>query len=169
MRYLLDTGILARLPHRSDPLNSQIRDALNKINAAGHTFAASTQNIAEFWNVCTRPAEARGGFGLSIEEARKRLRLLERFITILKEPDSAYEKRKALLIAHRISGKAVHDARVAALMKAYRIKRILTLNPADFKRYSGIEVFSPADFVGVTQDFMAERRQPGAAERGPGL
>jgi predicted nucleic acid-binding protein len=70
---------------------------------------------------------------------------LERFINVLKEPDSAYEKWKALLIVHQVSGKAVHDARIAAIMMSYRIKRILTLNPSDFKRYPGIKVFSPAD------------------------
>jgi predicted nucleic acid-binding protein len=145
MRYLLDTGILVRLAHRSDPLNREIRETLNKIDAAGHTFVASTQNIAEFWNVCTRPAIARGGFGLSVNEARKRLRLLERFVNVLKEPDSAYEKWKSLLIAYQISGKAVHDARLVAFMKAYRIKRVLTLNAIDFKRYAGIEVFSLDD------------------------
>ena len=89
MRYLLDTGILVRLPHRADPNHATIREALHRIDAGGHSFVTSPQNIAEFWNVCTRPAEARGGFGLSIEQARARLRLLERFILVLKEPDSA--------------------------------------------------------------------------------
>lgn len=145
MRYLLDTGILARLPHRLDPLNHPIRIALNKIDAAGHSLVTATQNVAEFWNVCTRPLDARGGFGLSIDEARKRLRLLERFIIVLKEPDSAYQKWKALLIAHRVSGKAVHDARLVALMKSYRIRRVLTLNQTDFTRYHGIEAISPLD------------------------
>jgi predicted nucleic acid-binding protein len=149
MRYLLDTGILARLPHRADPLNQVIREALNRISADGHEFVTSTQNIAEFWNVCTRPVEARGGFGLSIDEVSKRLRLLERFVVVLKEPDSAYAKWKSLLAEHRVSGRQVYDARIAALMQAHRIKRILTLNPADFLRYSGIEAFTPAQVASL--------------------
>jgi hypothetical protein len=63
MRYLLDTGILARLPHRLDPLNREIREALAQIDADGHTFVTETQNIAEFWNVCTRPPNAAVGLG----------------------------------------------------------------------------------------------------------
>jgi predicted nucleic acid-binding protein len=143
MRYLLDTGTLARLPDRTDPLHPTIREALTRIADRGHSLVTSTQNIAEFWNVCTRPAEARGGFGLSIEQARVRLRLLERFITVLKEPDSAYGKWKTMIVVHKVSGKAVHDARIAALMNSYRIKRILTFNDADFKRYANIEAITP--------------------------
>lgn len=145
MRYLLDTGILARLPHRTDPLHHAVRDALRRLAAGRHVFVTATQNMAEFWNLCTRPAAARGGFGLSVGETRRRLRLLERFITVLKEPDSAYAKWKALVVAHGVMGKQVHDARLVALMRAYRITRILTLNDGDFKRYEGIEAITPED------------------------
>jgi predicted nucleic acid-binding protein len=64
---------------------------------------------------------------------------------VLREPDSAYKKWKSLLNTYKIQGKQVHDARIASLMGAYRIKRILTLNPDDFDRYKGIEVFTPQD------------------------
>jgi predicted nucleic acid-binding protein len=147
MRYLIGTGILVRLAHRGDPLNQVIRDAMNSIHRGGHAFVAATQNIAEFWNVCTRPAESRGGFGLGVEETARRLRLLERFINVLREPDSGYARWKGLLISHQITGKAVHDARLVAFMNAYRIRRILTLNTQDFRRYSNLEVLSPADVV----------------------
>ena len=143
MRYLVDTGILARLLHRNDPLHARVRHTLRRLRQEGHTFVTSSQNMAEFWNLCTRPAGLRGGFGLSVEEAARRLRLLERFVTVLKEPGSAYETWKRLLVVNSVAGKEVHDARLAALMKAYRIRRILTLNGADFKRYKGIEVIDP--------------------------
>jgi predicted nucleic acid-binding protein len=147
MRYLLDTGILARLLHRPDPLHLLIRDALRVLGRDRHAFVAATQNVAEFWNLCTRPAVARGGFGLSIDETGHRLRILERFVTVLKEPDSAYGKWKALIVDQNVSGKQVHDARIAALMSAYRIKRLLTLNPTDFARYPGIEPLTPNDVL----------------------
>jgi predicted nucleic acid-binding protein len=145
MRYLLDTGILVRIPHRSDPLHSQIREAMRRLAQAGHTFVTTRQNMAEFWNVCTRPATARGGFGLSADDAAHRLRLLERFITVLGEPESAYARWKALVRKHNVLGRQVHDARIASVMSAQRVKRILTLNEADFARYTpAIEPVSPA-------------------------
>ena len=115
-------------------------------------FVTSTQNIAEFWNVCTRPPTARGGLGLSVDQASKRLKLLERFITVLREPPSAYDRWKTLIVKHGVEGKQVHDARLAALMSAYRIKRILTLNTSDFTRYKGIEAISPQCALGAPSD-----------------
>ena len=138
MRYLLDTGILARLLHRADPLHPDVRSAIRQISGSGHALVTSTQNIAEFWNLCTRPASARGGFGLSVAETEKRVRLLERLITVLREPESAYRQWRVLVLRCGVQGRQVHDARLAALMKAYRIKRILTLNPDDFRRYPGV-------------------------------
>jgi predicted nucleic acid-binding protein len=147
MRYLLDTGILARLLHRQDPLHQSVRQALRKLTADRHTFVTTTQNIGEFWNLCTRPNSARGGFGLSIETTSSRLRLLERFVTILKEPDSAYQKWKSFVVTYRVVGRQVHDARLAASMSAYRLRRIVTLNPTDFARYPGLEALTPSDVL----------------------
>ncbi len=145
MRYLLDTGILLRLPDRADPLHAIVREALR--NLARHELVTSTQNIAEFWNVCTRPAAARGGLGLTTQATQWRLRLLERFIDVLGEPPSAYRKWKTLLATCNVQGRQVHDARLAALMQAYRITRILTLNAPDFARYPHIEAVMPLDIL----------------------
>jgi predicted nucleic acid-binding protein len=145
MRYLLDTGILLRLPHRSDPLHEVSREAVRQLARARHKLVTSTQNIAEFWNVCTRPPTARGGLGLGVHEAQRRVRLLERFIEVLREPESAYTKWKQIVIANKVMGKQVHDARLAALMQAYRISRILTLNEGDFSRYHGIHAVAPQE------------------------
>lgn len=136
MRHLLDTGILVRIPHRTDPLNPEIRDALRRLAGEGHTFVTTRQNIAEFWNVCTRPASARGGFGLSSDDAAHRLRMLERFVEVVSEPDSAYGRWKSLVQKYRVQGRQVHDARIVSIMAAHRIKRIVTLNEADFFRYA---------------------------------
>jgi predicted nucleic acid-binding protein len=40
-------------------------------------------------------------------------------------------------------GAKVHDARLAAIMQAYEIRNILTLNQPDFLRYPGIQAVHP--------------------------
>jgi predicted nucleic acid-binding protein len=147
MRYLLDTGILVRILHHSDPHYSSIRQSLRSLSAAKHTFVTARQNVVEFWNVCTRPASARGGFNLSVEETSARLRILERWVDVLNEPDSVYPRWKSLVTRHLVCGKQVHDARIVAVMTAYRIRRILTLNAADFARYPSIFAVSPDAFL----------------------
>ena len=73
MRHLLDTGILLRLVNREAVLHGRIREAVRSLKAHGHESVTTPQNLGEFWNVCTRPQEARGGLGLTGDEARRRL------------------------------------------------------------------------------------------------
>jgi len=147
MRYLIDTGVLVRLGHRPDALNLVVRQAIRELLADGVSLATTTQNIAEFWNLSTRPAAARGGFDLTIAETSRRLRMIERYVQVLHEPESGYRKWKELVVNQKVMGRQVHDARIAASMKAYRIRRILTLNAADFVRYRGIEAVTPQDVI----------------------
>lgn len=143
MRYLLDTGIVVRFLHRSDPLHGAIRQTLRELKQQGHSFVTARQNIVEFWNVCTRPATARGGFGLTFEETARRLRIIERLVDVLSEPESVYLRWKRLVLAYRVTGRQVHDARIVAVMATYRIRRIITLNSTDFARY-GVDVMTPS-------------------------
>jgi len=76
MRYLVDTGVLLRLLQRNDPNYSTIRQAARTLLAGGDKLCCAPQNIVELWNVCTRPASARGGFGLTTAETNRRVRLI---------------------------------------------------------------------------------------------
>ena len=143
MPVLLDTGVLLRITNRNDPLHLAARNAVRDIQNRPERTVTTLQNISEFWNVCTRPASARGGLGLSFEQAEKRLRLLERLIVILPEPPSLYAKWRELVIAQRVLGVQVHDARLAAAMSLHGLTEILTFNSRDFARYSGITAITP--------------------------
>ncbi|HSZ54720.1 MAG TPA: type II toxin-antitoxin system VapC family toxin [Tepidisphaeraceae bacterium] len=143
MAVLIDTGVLLRIPNRNDPLHLNVRAAFRGLQSHGEQLVATLQNMSEFWNVCTRPASARGGFGLTIEQAEKRLRLLERLVTILPDPPALYERWREIVLSHRVSGVQVHDAKLVAGMALHGIGRILTLNPADFRRYSFVSVITP--------------------------
>lgn len=147
MSFLLDTGILLRLPNRNDPEHQNIHRAMRAIKQEGDEMFTLTQNIAEFWSVCTRPTSARGGYGLSIPETEQRLRLIERLVSVLSEHPNAHSAWKRLVIDHVVSGVQVHDARLVASMHEHGISNILTLNGKDFARYSGITVSAPADII----------------------
>lgn len=147
MSYLPDTGILLRLPNRNDPEHLDVRRAMRAIKQTGAEMFTLTQNVAEFWSVCTRPTSARGGYGLSIPETSRRLRLIERLVPVLAEPKNAYAAWKRLVIDHSVTGVQVHDTRLVASMYAYGISHILTLNGKDFARYAGITVAAPATLI----------------------
>ncbi|MCI0623346.1 MAG: type II toxin-antitoxin system VapC family toxin [Acidobacteria bacterium] len=145
MNILIDTGVLLRLTIPRDPGHADARQAIRILKAGGDKLIATTQNAAEFWNVCTRPAAARGGYGLSIDETARKLRLIERLIEI--KPDSlpAFQEWKRIVITHSVQGAQVHDARLVAAMTAFGITHVLTFNCDDLRRFPGITVLSPVD------------------------
>jgi predicted nucleic acid-binding protein len=144
MLVLVDSGILLRLLEPTDPQHGVIRGAVRALRGRGDTLVTAAQNAAEFWNVCTRPATARGGLGLSIADTDRRLRIIERLFRILPDSSAAYRNWRSLVVARGVSGVQVHDARLVALMQVHGMTHILTLNGADFARYPGIVPIDPA-------------------------
>ena len=142
MRILVDTNILLRAAQPSHLMNARAVRALKVLMKREEPLVVAIQNVAEFWNVATRPA-GNNGLGFTIEEAQTELARIEGFFQIISENADSYATWKALVIVNRVSGVLVHDARLAAVMKTYGIPRILTFNVADFTRFSGIEAVHP--------------------------
>ena len=104
------------------------------------------QNIAEFWNVATRPAD-RNGFGLTAADADQQVRTIEKGMALLADNEATYHEWRRLVVAHSVSGVKVHDARLAAAMKVHGVTHLLTLNPDDFKRYPHITAVHPGSLA----------------------
>jgi predicted nucleic acid-binding protein len=148
MRVLVDTGVLLRAFDRSDPEQQRlIFRALRRFWSDNDELVTTAQNIAEFWNVSTRPASARGGYGLPVSVVERRVQVIERFGTVLPFPAGAYQEWRRLVVAYQITGVAVHDARIVATMRDANITHILTMNTADFRRYPGLTVLTPQNVV----------------------
>lgn len=145
MEYFIDTGILLRLFDDSDPHHVSIRTALRTLRRTGNVLCTAYQNIAEFWNVSTRPSASRGGYGHSVASTERRIHFIESFGQLLFESELSYRHWRHFLVSLNLTGVAVHDARLVAIMHASGIARMLTLNPDDFRRYPGITVLTPTD------------------------
>jgi predicted nucleic acid-binding protein len=143
MLYLVDSNVLLRLLQRGNRLHTVVRAALRTVRSRGDRLCCTSQIIGEFWNVCTRPASARGGFGLSVPEADRRARLIERHYALLPDTLAVHMEWRRLLVTHSVSGVQVHDARLVALMNVHGVVNLLTFNVTDFGRYSGIVVHHP--------------------------
>lgn len=143
MDYLVDTGVLLRFLLRSDPAYAAVRQAVRLLKTRREHLVTTSQNIAEFWNVCTRPPTARGGLGMSVEATERRVRLLERHFHVLPDSSAVYPHWKTLVLAHSISGVQVHDARLVAAMIVHGVSHVLTLNIRDFARYPNITAVAP--------------------------
>jgi predicted nucleic acid-binding protein len=95
----------------------------------------------------TRPAD-RNGFGFSISEADDRASLIEAKLNFAVDSEATHREWRRIVVAERVSGVQVHDARLIAAMHVHRIRNLLTLNVQDFRRYQDIVVFSPQDLLG---------------------
>ena len=83
------------------------------------------------------------GLGMTIDQVRGEVKRLEGFFEIVSDSADSYAAWKALVTTHRVSGAQVHDARLAAVMTASGITRILTFHVRDFIRFAGIEAIHP--------------------------
>jgi predicted nucleic acid-binding protein len=147
MPWLPDTGILLRAAHRPDPLQPAAWGAVRILRLRGEVLCYTLQTLAEFWNVCTRPVTARGGFGLAVAETDRRVRVIERSMTFLPDTPAVRDQWRQLVASRAIAGVQVHDARLVAAMLAHGVTHLLTFNVADFRRYPEIMAVHPQDVV----------------------
>ena len=143
MATLGDTSVLLRLRDPSDPRHVDCRAALDPASAVRHGLCLGAQVMIEYWVVATRPA-ANNGFGLSPDEAAADVTAFRAFLPCLPEPPDVADRWFGLVARHGVSGKPAHDTRLVALMEAHGVRRLLTLNPADFARYPTVQCVGPA-------------------------
>ena len=146
--YLGDTNILLRLVKQDDAAYAVARSAVERLWLGGDQLFYTSQNLAEFWNTCTRTIE-RNGYGLTVGEADRRARLIENQFTLLDGGRSAHFEWRKLVVEHAVMGVQVHDAWLVATMRVCGIRYILTFNNRDFARYDGIEAISPAAIANI--------------------
>jgi predicted nucleic acid-binding protein len=144
MSYLADTNVLLRFVSPCDPNHLLVCDALFFLLNRSEAVCYTSQNLAEFWNVCTRPMSTRSGFGLSIEETNWRAQVIERHFIFLPDSEAIHAAWRQLVVDYRVSGVRVHGARLAALMLVYGLTHILTFNTNDFARYGSIMAVHPS-------------------------
>src|SRR5882672_2696492 len=145
MPFLVDTNIFLRLVPKNDPDRQIILNALRKLRAKKEALYYTTQVLAEFWTVCTRPATARGGYGLSSWETERKARQIERYCALLTESPATHQEWRRLIMAHSVHGVLIHDARTVSVMIVNGVTNILTFDKDDFKRFPNITALSPFD------------------------
>ncbi len=138
-RYLVDTNVLLAIA-QGDAAVIGWMAALEKSPAR---FFIGLQNICEFWNVSTRPAD-KNSLGLSPEFTLRAVERIRLGFRVLPENEAVIDEMITTLQAHRISGKQIYDAKLVALQRAHHLDGIITSNQRDFLRYSGANPISPA-------------------------
>ncbi|MEJ5384726.1 MAG: PIN domain-containing protein [Fimbriimonadales bacterium] len=142
---LIDTSVIVRERATQDPAHPVAVRAIEQLIDHGWMLCVVPQCLIEFWSVATRPADARGGLGLTVAEAQT---AIEEFIAthrLLLEPPDVFVRWYTLAHTHAVHGRQVWDARIVACMEAHSISYLLTFNQVDFQRYTSIHAVNPRD------------------------
>lgn len=145
-RVLLDTNILLRLAQPLSVEHSIAKGAILQLAGAEIVSCIVPQSLYEFWVVATRPLSS-NGLGWSASTAERGIVELIQDYLLLKDERGVFRHWHSLVTTYGVTGKNAHDARLVAAMKRHGLTQILTFNVADFRRYSDINVLSPADVV----------------------
>jgi predicted nucleic acid-binding protein len=140
--YFLDTNILLRVVQSAHPMHAAAAAALARLTTDSEDLYLLPQNVREFWNVCTRPAE-RNGLGLPHAQVEAEVRAIEELFPVLEDGLPVYREWRRLVLVHQVSGVQVHDAYIAAAMRVHGVPNLLTFNTGDFARY-GLNAVDPA-------------------------
>jgi predicted nucleic acid-binding protein len=146
MRVMVDTNVLLRSAQPNHPHSSHATQAVSRLLRQRDAVFFCPQNIAEFWNVATRPGD-KNGLGFSLEEVQREIDSIESMLTLLPDIPAIYTAWKAIVRDYKVQGVKVHDARLVAVMNVYAIQSVLTFNDTDFKRYSNITALHPSSMV----------------------
>ena len=146
----MDTSCLLRLPVLTDTRRAITLNALSRLTGMGEPLTVARQNYVEFRSVATRPANV-NGLGMTPEEADAELDTMEGLFLPLSDTDAVYAAWRDLCRRAAVSGKQVHDTRIAAVCLVFSVSIILTWNPKDFKRFEplipGLRVLTPEEVM----------------------
>ena len=145
MLELLDSNGFLRLAEKNNPQRPIVLQAIRKLRSNNHTICFTPQVLAEFWNVCTRPVSARGGFGFSITQTARKASIIQKHFQLLPDNLQTFLEWRKLVSDFSVSGVQVHDAKIAASMIVHKIDRLITFNEKDFTRFPMINVVNPKD------------------------
>lgn len=91
----------------------------------------------------TRPTQA-DGFGWSPGQAAVEVARIQGFFELLQDDPGIHPAWLRLVSQYGVSGRQVHDARLAAVVLVFGVNQILTFNTTDFSRYTGVDAVHPS-------------------------
>ncbi len=144
-RYLIDSNLLLRISDPASSMHRTAHDAISTLTASGAVLCITAQNLVEFWNAATRPAE-KNGLGISSADAQIALTAHKAAFTLLPDSPAILPQWERLVSAYNVRGVQVHDTRLTAVALVYKVENILTFNLKDFRRFApeGLTIVDPA-------------------------
>lgn len=132
----IDTNVLVAAAVDVHPSHGVAAAYFARIGAGGGAACISGQVCREFLVALTRgPVEGRA---FTVDEALSVLEEARESFVVLDEDEASLREFLEVVRRHGVRGKKLHDANIVATMRAGGVRRLVTLNVADFERYENL-------------------------------
>jgi predicted nucleic acid-binding protein len=145
-RFVIDTNILLRLAVAAHLHHRVTMQAVGHLRRGGWTAVLLPQVVYEFWAVATRTVAA-NGLGLNPAIVNGLLDDILAKVPLLADDLDLFVAWRRLARTYSVSGVNSHDMRIVAAMLRHDVSGLLTANPRDFGRYSGLQVMTPEEVL----------------------
>jgi predicted nucleic acid-binding protein len=132
----VDTNVLVYATRPSAAQHASAQAALTRLEGEGSSLWVSPQVLREYLAAVTRPQATAPA--LPMATAITDVRRFRTAFDVAEEGPNVLDRLLRLLTTHSSSGRQVHDANIVATMLKHSIRRLLTFNAADFRRFVGI-------------------------------
>ncbi len=136
----VDTNVLVYASRTRAPLYQSAVTCLQQAREQGRSLWLNWQVLREYLAAVTRPQSDFPALdratGADIEEFLCDFNVAE-------DGPRVTATLLDLLVRHHFSGRQVHDANIVATMLEYGLRRLLTFNTADFRRFADVIDLEP--------------------------
>jgi toxin-antitoxin system PIN domain toxin len=138
----VDTNILVYAHREDSPWHAAALHAVTGLAEGRSAWAIPWPCVHEFIAIVTHPRIYRPPTPLAIAIDQVSAWLESPTLVRLAENESYWDALRECLLAGRVAGPQVHDARIAALCLAHGVRELWT-HDRDFGRFSGLVVRNP--------------------------
>ena len=138
----LDTNVLV-FAHREDsPFHKQALASVQGLANARASWAIPWPCVHEFLAIVTHPRIYNPPTPLRLALEQVEAWMESPSLTLLGESDRHWEQLRSIVVAGRIAGPQVHDARIAALCLQHGVRELWSAD-RDFGRFPDLRVANP--------------------------
>lgn len=140
---LIDTNVLVYALFPAMPEHVASRALLDRAKSAGANLCVAPQNLIEFFAVVTDPRRVTQPKTPDVALAAIDDLLALPGLTLLLVPGDLIDRWCQLLRQSPVIRKRAFDTQLIATMLASSVTKIYTFNPADFQKFSQLQVLAP--------------------------
>jgi uncharacterized protein len=138
----VDTNVLVYAHRRESTFHDQAHQALAALASSGSAWAIPWPCLHEFYGVVTNVRAFKPASTISEASVQVSAWLASPSLVLLHESTTHWTQLQRLLVAGRVIGGQVHDARIAAICLEHGVREFWSAD-RDFNRFPSLTVRNP--------------------------